>query len=415
MIKIGNAQGFWGDSPGAPQALIDQVPDLDFLTLDYLAEVSLSIMAVQRSKDPSLGYARDFLSVIDAIKGSKVRVVTNAGGLNPRACAEAIKKKAPEMKVGLVTGDDVLDLVEGNYTTANAYIGAEKVVEVLDEGAQVVVTGRVADPSLAVAACAHHFKWSLDEYDKIAGATIAGHLIECGTQVTGGFSTHWLEIPDPAGIGFPVVEVESDGSCTITKPPGTGGRVDIHSVKEQLLYEIGDPANYLSPDATVSFLGLQLEEVGEDRIYLKGALGRPPPLSYKVNATALEGYRAEGMITIYGEQAVRKARRAGEVVIEKVKRAGYALEETLIECLGAGDVVPGCTASDPIETVLRIAVFDSSREGPDRFARELAGLVTSGPQGTTGYASGRPKVRPVYGYTPLQVDRQQVNPTWEVL
>lgn len=450
-LKIGNAQGFWGDSADAPSRLVAGQPDLDYLTLDYLAEVSLSILALQRDRDPSAGYARDFLDVVRSLvpfwkKGSKLRLVTNAGGLNPRGCAEACAAILKEsglrsLKMGMVTGDDVLpalrsgspsdDLVcnletreplskvANSLVTANAYLGADGVAEAIRAGADIILTGRVADPSMAVGPCIAHFGWSPTDYDRIAGATIAGHLIECGAQVCGGISSHWLELPDLANIGFPVVEVAGDGSCVVTKPQGTGGRVTLETVKEQLLYEIGDPGNYLSPDVTVSFLSLELEEMGKDRVWVRGAKGRAPVDSYKVSATYREGYTAQCLLTIFGRNAEEKAKRCGEIVFERVRQAGYELERTSIECLGTGAVVPGVLPHplqpEPMEVVLRLSVADRRREALDRFAKEIFPLVTAGPQGITGYSAGRPNPRAVFGYWPCLIEKSLVRPQVEIL
>jgi len=425
FVRIGNAQGFWGDVIDAPARLVSQQPDLDYLTLDYLAELSLSIMAVQRQHDPQAGYARDFVSVCQSLApiwqaGSKLRVVCNAGGLNPlgcaQACVEALRKTNVKLTIGVVTGDDVLSLMSANtppLITANAYLGAEPIVQALAAGAQIVITGRVADPSLTVAPCIHHFGWSPTDYDRIAGATIAGHLIECGTQVTGGISTDWLNVPDPANMGFPIVEVQDDGSCIVTKPANTGGIVNEQTVKEQLLYEICDPASYLSPDATVSFLNLHVQQEGPNRVRVTGAIGKPPPSQYKVSASYNDGFTAQGMLTIFGQNAVTKAKRCGQIVLQRVRDAGYELERTNIECLGTGACVPGVlppTNPEPIETVLHISVADHRREAVERFAKEMAPLVTSGPQGVTGYATGRPKVHPVFGYSPCLIERTAVKP-----
>jgi len=442
QIKIGNAQAFWGDQPGAAARLVETCPDLDFLTLDYLAEVSLSIMAIQRERKPDAGYARDFLDVVLSLipfweEGAKLKVITNAGGLNPAGCAEAIRKLLDEAgladkKVGIVTGDDVLDKLEtGKNTetgepldtirdqlrTANAYIGAVPVAEALHAGADIVVTGRVADPSLTVGAAMAAFDWQADDWNKLAAATVAGHLIECGTQMTGGFSTDWMDILGQADLGFPVIEMEADGTFVATKPEGTGGQVDLQNVKEQLLYEIGDPGNYLSPDTTVSFLGLHLDEEAKDRIRVTGAVGGPPPDTYKVNATWHEGYRAEGLLVVVGRNAVAKALRAGEVLIERIERKGFEPERTKIEIIGSGDVTEGAMGrrDDLLECVLRVAVFSLEREVAECFAREVAPLITSGPQGVTGYTNGRPKVRPVFGYWPCLIDRDQVKPQVEII
>lgn len=446
ILKIGNAQGFWGDSPSAPLRLLQQEPDLDFLTLDYLAEISLSIMAIQREKDHNLGYAQDFVNVIQSLiplwkAGSKVKVITNAGGLHPggcaRRCAELLQKADCKKKIGVVSGDDLFPLLKQNpenplfrnldtsqslatiqphLMTANAYLGAAPLTEALYRGADIVITGRVADPSLTVAPCMARFGWTETDYNLLAGATVAGHLLECGTQVTGGICTDWLKVPDPAHIGFPFVEISPDGSFIISKPVGTGGWVTMETVKEQLLYEIGDPAHYLSPDATVSFLELSLQKQGKDRIAVQGAKGSKPPSTYKVSATYRDGFRTEGTLAILGPHAAEKAQRCGEILLQKVKEAGYILERTHIECIGAGAIVPGVIQeASTKECLLRVAVADSRQEALECFSREIASLVTSGPQGITGYTSGRPHIRPVFGYWPCLIEREKIKPLVEIL
>ena len=446
-LKIANASGFWGDQPEAACRLVTQQPDLDYLTLDYLAEVSLSIMAITRAKDPAASYARDFVEVVQSLvkfwqEGGRTKVVTNAGGLDPQACAAAVRGELAKaglahLKVAVVSGDDVLARVRGGgpefshletrapvseiadrLVTANSYLGADAIVAALQAGAHIVITGRVADPSLTVGPCCAHFGWRPDDYDRLAGATVAGHLLECGTQACGGFSTDWLEVPGHHDIGFPIAEVSADGSCVLTKPTGTGGAVTVQNVKEQLLYEIGDPGNYLSPDVTVSFLTLRVESAGPDRVRISGARGRPPPATYKVSATYRHGYKAHGMLTVFGDQAVLKARRAGEGILQRLREAGCVYRETLVECLGTGASVGGVVRRVPeeqfIETVLRISVAADTAEPVKRFTREIAPLVTCGPQGVTGYASGRPKVMPVFGYWPCLIARDVVSAKWEL-
>jgi hypothetical protein len=445
MLRIANASGFWGDQPDAAARVLAALPDLDFLTLDYLAEVSLSIMAAQREREPEAGYARDFVGVVASLvplwrAGSRCRIVTNAGGLNPEGCARAVLATLASaglgrMRVAIVTGDDVLhhvrggapltnletgesiDAVRARVATANAYTGAAPIADALRAGADIVITGRTADPSLTVGPCIAHYDWKPDDWNRIAGATIAGHLIECGTQACGGFSTDWLDVPEPENIGYPIVEVSDDGSCVVTKPAGTGGTVSVQTVKEQLLYEIGDPGKYLSPDATVSFLTINVSQEGEHRVRVSGATGRPPPESLKVSATYRDGYKAHGMITIFGHDAVRKARRAGEAVIKRLANAGYTYDRHLIECLGTGASVRGLVSrmSDThlLETVLRISVADPRRDAVERFTKEIAPLVTCGPQGVTGYAHGRPSVVPVFGYWPTVVPRGLVRTAWK--
>jgi hypothetical protein len=274
----------------------------------------------------------------------------------------------------------------------------------------------VADPSLTVGPCLHEFGWSPSAFDCLAGATVAGHLIECGTQVTGGISTDWLDLPEAAHIGFPIVEINSDGSCTVTKPKQAGGCVNLRNVKEQLLYEIGDPSCYLSPDVTVSFLTLQLESEGLDRVSVQGASGRQPSDDLKVSATFRNGYWTQATLTIIGHAAAQKARRVAEIIIERVMDAGFRLEHIKVECLGAGELIPGAARSDAAtEVVLRMAVADSRREAVERFSREFGPMITAGPQGITGYAAGRPKVHPVFGYWPCLIPKADVKAEVQLL
>ncbi|WP_417730481.1 acyclic terpene utilization AtuA family protein [Rosistilla oblonga] len=447
-IRIGNAQAFWGDRSAAAAEMLNLEPELDYLTLDYLAEVSMSILAMQRQLNPELGYARDFVDVIRSLApywaaGGSCRVLANAGGLNPAACADACRKAleqagCPSLRIGIVRGDDVVDELRsaaaaeefkklddgeslaGNVdriVTANAYLGARPIADALAVGAQIVITGRVADPSLVVAACLHHFGWQESELDRLAGATVAGHLIECGTQVTGGISTDWLNVPDPANIGFPIVEVDDSGNCIVCKPHGTGGRVTTATVREQLVYEIGDPRDYRSPDVCVSFDSLCVEDLGSNRVRVSGAVGHPSPERYKVSATLRDGYRSAGTLVIVGRDAVHKAKRCGEMVLERVCEAGFQIRDSVIECLGsgacAGNVLCQDSDGDPDvfgEVVLRIAIESETQAVAERFARELMPLITAGPQGTTGYAEGRPRVRPVIRYWPCLIDRDRVTP-----
>lgn len=450
-VRIGNAHGFWGDRIDAAAELVAAEPDLDFVTLDFLAEVSMSLLAIDRSRDPQTGWPRDIVEVMRSLApywrgGGGCRLITNAGGLNPAACAHACQHALGEAgcndrRVAIVSGDDVLDQlrmesadeqlfrnldtgeplasVRDRLVTANAYLGAQAVAQAIADGADIVITGRLADPSLVVAACASFHNWSLDDWDRIAGATVAGHLIECGTQVTGGIATDWLSMPHVDRIGFPIVEVAQDGSAIITKPRGSGGRVCEQTVKEQLVYEIGDPTAYLSPDATVSFLSLCVREESPDRVAVSGARGGPPPPTYKVSATYQDGYRAEGELTIYGADAVRKAKLAGASVLERLRGDGVTLRESIVECLGAGACHPAgidpALAAQLRETVLRIAVADDSRDAVERFSREMMPLITAGPPGTTGYTRGRPRVWPAFRYWPCLIERECVSAKVEML
>jgi len=438
---IGNAQGFWGDQADAPARLLEQFPKLDYLTLDYLAEVSLSILALQRHRDADLGYARDFIEVVRSLAphwhaGHPVRVVCNAGGLNPVACAQAAIAALQaaglgHKRVAVVTGDDVLPVLKAYpretlfrhleskrplvdvahcLFTANAYIGASGIAQALDLGADIVISGRAADPSLAVGICVHAFGWRLDDYPRLAAATVAGHLLECGAQATGGIATDWLDLPDPAHIGYPVIEMTEDGAFSLTKGPGTGGEVSLRTVKEQLLYELGDPAHYLSPDCEVDFTSLRLSEEGPDRVWVSGCTGGPPPPTYKVSATCRDGFSASGMLTIFGRDAVAKARRCGEIIFKRLRQAGHTYARQQVELLGANAAALGILETPALmETVLRVSVADPNYEAVERFTREIAPLITTGPQGTTGYASGRPRVQPVFAYWPCLIERGRVN------
>lgn len=448
-IRIANVQAFWGDYPQAASDMLRLEPDIDFLTLDYLAEVSMSILAKQQSRNPELGYPRDFLHVVQALaaawkSGSGVKVIANAGGLAPQQCAlecAAILRDegCTGRKIGVVSGDSVLPILNAatgdedhfrnldtgsplsqrgqDLVTANAYVGAASIVEALNAGCDLVITGRVADPSMVVAPCVFAHGWSLDDFDRLAGATVAGHLIECGTQVTGGISTDWLEIEDPAEIGYPIIEVDSNGDCVVTKPENSSGRVNIQTVKEQLLYELGDPDRYLSPDCTVSFLSLSVEDLGNDRVSVQGASGTAPPPTLKVSATQHVGYHASGMLVIVGDNAVAKARRSGELVLKRLKSQGFEPQESRIECLGAGAAVPlkHLQRDDLSEVVLRVSVADPDREVVSRFASQWTALVCCGAQGTTGYAGGRPRVSETYGYWPCLIDSDRVKMSVEVI
>lgn len=427
-LKIGNAQAFWGDSPDAARLLLEQMPDLDFLTLDYLAELSLSIMAIQMERSPDLGYAHDFLQVLKDLLplingGMKTKIVTNAGGLNPAGLAhsalELLKNELKRpLKIGIVGGDSVLDeFKQVDLVTANAYLGAAEIADLLNQGADIVITGRVTDPSLTLGCALHRFGWELNDYDKLAQATLAGHIIECGRQVTGGIATDWLELSDKVNIPFPIVEIAEDASFVVTKPPKTGGGVTRRTVTEQILYEIGDPKRYLSPDVTCDFSSVHLEEEGKNRIAVMGAKGSPPPNQLKVSATYRDGYRAEGALVVYGVHAAAKAAAAGEALLKRLHALGCTYDKTRIERLGMGDSVPHEAEEecDGIECVLRVAVKSSDRISVERFCKEIASLVTSGPQGICGYTSGRPKVRPVFGFRPLEIEREKVHVTAEML
>jgi hypothetical protein len=438
-LKVGNGAGFWGDNLDAPY-LLARDGRLDVLTLEYLAELTMAILSHLRSRDKNAGYVTDFPELVERLapilnEREALRIVTNAGGLNPPSCASrcgAILLGAgmPELPLGMVAGDDVrervpewtsqgIDLshletgepissVVNRLVAANVYFGARLITQALAGGARIVLTGRVADASLTLGPAIARFGWAFDDWAALAGASVAGHLIECGAQATGGLWHRWDQVADPASIGYPIAEIAPDGSCVIAKPDRTGGLVSVETVTEQLLYEIDDPACYRTPDVDVDFTGLQIAQDGPDRVTVRGARGRAPSDKLKMVAVYRDGWTASGMLAVVGRNAEAKARAAGELILERVRRSGTSLADSLVECLGAGDVAPGVLrpAEPPYEVALRVTVRDPERASVERFCRELAPLVTAGPPGIVGYASGRPSARPAFGYWPALVPRE---------
>jgi hypothetical protein len=438
-LSVGNGAGFWGDNLDAPY-LLARDGKLDVLTLEYLAELTMAILSHLRSRDKNAGYVTDLPELLERlaailVEKERLRIVTNAGGLNPTSCSVRcgeilLEAGMPELPIGMVSGDDALDrvpnwveqgidlahletgesisTVASRLVAANVYFGARPIADALAGGARIVVTGRVADASLTLGPAVARFGWKWDDWAALAGASVAGHLIECGAQATGGLWHQWDQLGDPAGIGYPIAEIDSDGSCVIAKPDQTGGLVNVETVTEQLLYEIDDPACYRTPDVNVDFTGLEITHAGPDRVAVRGARGRTPSEKLKMVAIYRDGWTASGMVAVVGRNAESKARNAGELVLERVRRSGTPLEHSLVECLGAGDVAPGVLrpAEPPYEVVLRVTVRDPERASVERFCRELAPLVTAGPPGIVGYASGRPAARPAFGYWPAVVPRE---------
>ena len=442
MIRIADGQGFWGDWLEAPVRLIEQGP-IDYLTLDYLAEVTMSILQKQRQADPALGYARDFPPLIGRIAkpmlDRNVRVIANAGGVNPIACAEAVRKAAPGIKVAIVLGDDVLDRVDeflakgyemrnldtcaplatirNRILSANAYTGAFPLAEALATGAHVILAGRAADPALALAPMIHEFGWGETDWNKLAAGTVAGHIIECGTQTTGGnCQVDWQNIPDLANIGYPIVEADTDGTFVVTKHPGTGGRVHSDIVKEQLLYELGDPKDFIAPDCTADFTTIHLDDIGPDRVRVSGIQGRERPANLKLSISYANGWKSIGTLVFSWPQALEKAEAADRIVRSRLKALGLQFDEIHTEFFGANACHGAIAAlSDPPEVQLRIGVRSSNRKAVDRFTRELIPLVLSGPPGGTGYGEGRPPVREIVSYWPALVPREEIKSSIEVL
>jgi hypothetical protein len=440
-IRIGNGCGFWGDNLDAPIELA-RAGHLDYLTLEYLAELTMSILALLKQRDPEAGYATDFIDVLKRLtpllpNQPNLKIVTNAGGMNPRACArqaQAVLAQAglAGRKIGVVLGDDLMPrldqlLAEGHHFTnldsgaaietirdkivsANAYLGSQPIVEALRGGASIVITGRVADACLTVGPAVHEFGWPLADWNRLSSATVAGHLIECGAQATGGLWEHWQNVPDFANVGYPIADMAPDGSFVITKPTGSGGVVNYQTVTGQLLYEVNDPAAYYTPDVVADFTSIAVHEIGQDRVQITGAQGKPAPDQLKVSIAYRDGYMCSGMLAVSGGDAVGKAKLAGQMILDRVKRAGYSFARSNIETIGAGAVVPmsgglGCL---PPEVMLRVTVHDANKAALERFSKEFAPLVTAGPPGTTGYTTGRPQVRQVFAYWPALVDRRAV-------
>ncbi|MCS7023357.1 MAG: DUF1446 domain-containing protein [Bryobacteraceae bacterium] len=443
MIRIANGQGFWGDWLEAPVRLLEQGP-VDYLALDYLAEITMSIVQKQKQQDPRLGYARDFPPLIGRIakriRERGVKVVANAGGVNPIACAEEVRRLAPGLKVAVVLGDDLyprlddllarghelrnmetnqpLTAIRNRILSANAYIGAFPVAEALSTGADVVIAGRCTDTALTLAPMIHAFGWQPDQFDLLAAGTVAGHIIECGAQCTGGnCQVDWMSIPDLANIGYPIVEAEANGVFQVTKHKGTGGRVTADVIKEQLLYELGDPEKYLTPDCCADFTSIQLQDLGEDRVRVYGVRGGPPPEQLKVSISYAWGFKAVGTLVYSWPQALKKAQAADRIVRERLAQLGLTFDEIYTEYLGY-NACHGPAAqpvADPAEVQLRIGVRAPDRNAVDRFTRELIPLVLSGPPTATGFGDGRPPVREVVAYWPALLARDEVKTSVEVL
>ena len=426
VVRIGGGSGFWGDSSvGAPQLVNGAA--IDYLVFDYLAELTMAILANARGKNPALGYATDFVdvamkSVLSEVARRGIKVVTNAGGINPQGCADALAKLAQEMgvtlKIAVVEGDDVSglipelreagqkDMFSGSplperILSANAYLGALPVAQALAAGADVVITGRCVDSAVTLGALIHEFGWSKTDYDMLAAGSLAGHIIECGCQATGGLHTDWELIPDWANIGYPVLECHADGSFVVTKPEGTGGKVLAAAVAEQLLYEIGDPGAYILPDVVCDFREVRITQEGENRVAVSGARGMPPTDSYKVSATYMDGYRCNGTMVIIGIDAVAKAQRTGEAIIERTRalfrKAGLPdYSATHVEVIGAETMYgPHSRARDAREVMMRVAVNHPMKQALEIFAREIAPAGTSWSPGTTGPALARPSASPL--------------------
>jgi hypothetical protein len=442
IVRVGAGQGFWGDWLEAPRRQVEGGP-LDYLMLDYLAEVTMSILQKQKERDPAMGYARDFVgamdSVMPAVAHRGVKVIANAGGVNPPACADAVRAVAgrqglsEKVRIGVVTGDDLLprldeliasghplenmetgeplSTIRDRVLSANAYIGSGPIVEALAKGANVVITGRSTDTALTMAPLRYEFGWSPKDYDLMAAGIIAGHIIECGAQCSGGNCLYdWKNIPDLANVGYPIVEAKADGTFVVTKHPNTGGRVSVQSVTEQLVYEMGDPRSYITPDVVADFTTIHLEPDGDNRVKVFGIKGRPETDKLKVSIAYRAGFKAVGTLVYGWPDALEKAKVADRVLRERLKNLGLNFDQVMTEFVGVssthgplvGDV------GDVPEVQLRIGVRGPDRAAVERFTREIAPLVLNGPPSVTGFAGGRPKVEEIVAYWPALVDKRVV-------
>lgn len=468
LVRVASGQGFWGDSLEAPREQVEGGP-VDYLMLDYLAEVTMSILQKQKERDLSLGYARDFIGAIDsvlpAIIERGVKVVANAGGVNPPACAAAVRELAESrgasegLSIAVVTGDDLLgrldelidsghqlanmdtgeplEIIRDRVLSANAYIGSTPIVEGLRQGANIVITGRSTDTALTMAPLRHEFGWGVADWNRLAAGIVAGHIIECGAQCSGGNCLYeWRSIPDLANVGYPIAEARPNGTFVITKHPGTGGRVSVPSVTEQLVYEMGDPREYITPDVIADFTSIRLRDAGDNRVEVFGITGRPPTDKLKVSIAYRAGFKAVGSLVYAWPDALEKAELADRVLRERLDRLGLRFDQILTEYVGASaahgplvardeaansaEAAEAATANDANagaqrarsreipEVQLRIGVRGEDKAAIERFTREIAPLVLNGPPSVTGFAGGRPKVEEIVAYWPALVDKSVV-------
>ena len=446
IIRIGNGQGFWGDSIDAPVRLAKDGP-LDYLTLDYLAEVTLSIMQRQKLKNPNTGYARDFLDLVERIlpeiSDKGVKVITNAGGVNPQSCRSELiqlaKNSGKEIKIGVIQGDDIFptlaelrkkgvsfenmdtgadfDSIMDKVYSANVYINSSTISEALDKGAQIVLAGRVSDPGLALGPCIYEFGWKDQDYDLLAAGTLAGHITECGAQCTGGNYSRWQDVPNLADVGYPIIEMQPSGEFCITKHKNSGGLISRETIGEQVLYEMGDPNHYISPDVCVDFTSFNINDLGGNKVSISNVAGLPPTDSYKVSISYFAGYKASGQLTVSGPNAYEKAQLTAEIIWKRLKNTGVTFEDTSTEYLGLSSCHGEINAfpSQINEVVLRLGVKDSDKNKVNRFGKELAPVITSGPPGITGFSGGRPKAQEIIAYWPALIPKALVHTSVDVV
>ncbi len=448
-IRIASGQGFWGDLIEAP---VQQVTkgQVDYLVMDYLAEVTMSILQKQKNKNPKLGYARDIPDLMRRIlpvcKEKNIKIITNGGGVNPRACADAVLEVAKELgisglKIGIVLGDDIKDKLDeliqsGNelknmesgepistvrekILSANVYFGAMPIVEALRKGADIVITGRTTDTGLTLAPMIYEFNWSEKDYDLMSAGTIAGHILECGAQSTGGnFLGDWQSVDNMAEIGFPIAEAYPNGEFIITKHENLGGKVSFETVAEQLLYEIGDPEVYITPDCVADFTSIKLEEVGKNRVRVYGIKGKPATDFYKVSCSYSSGYSASGGLTYSWPDALTKAKAADKILRKRLENLNLRFTEIRTEFVGYnschGPLSKQLNEDDINEIMLRVAVRSDDYKSVERFGKEIAPLILTGPPAVTGFAGGRPKPSEVVAYWPALLIKTFATPYVEI-
>ncbi len=442
-IRIASGQGYWGDWQEAPLLQVSSGP-IDYLVMDYLAEIPMSILHKQTTRNPELGYAKDFVplmkNLLPDLVEKNITVIANAGGVNPIACVKVIREIADNMgykdlKIAAVYGDEITDqldsLIKKGYPlknmdtgvdlseildrvcSANVYFGAEPVVEALKKGAQIVVCGRVTDTGITLAPMIHEFGWSFDDWDKLAAGIVGGHINECGAQSTGGnFLAGWEEVPDMDLIGFPIIEASPDGHLVVTKHGSLGGLVVERSIKEQLVYELGDPKEYITPDVTVDFTSIQLETVGKNRVSVKNIKGIKATDQYKISISYYDGYTCTGGLTYVWPDALKKAKKADEILRKRLDRLGLEFDEIHTEYIGynAGHGALSPDLNEPNEVIISIGARGKDRAAIERFSREIIPLVLTGPPSVTGFGGGRPRVREIFAFWPALLTMHVVTP-----
>jgi len=440
-IRIASGQGFWGDLLTAPLMQVSK-GDIDYLMLDYLAEVTMSILQKQKLKNPALGYAKDLVQtcedVLPFIASKGIKLITNGGGVNPEGARDAVFAVAKKLgikglKIGVVMGDNILMHIDGLIAdghamnnmesgqpisevkdvllSANVYFGAKPIVEALQAGADIVITGRTTDTGLTLAPMIHEFGWSFDDWDKLASGTVAGHINECGAQASGGnFLGDWESLPDMANIGFPIIEAYPDGSFIVTKHNGTGGAVTRETVSEQLMYEIGDPSEYITPDCIADFTSIHLEDLGNDKVKVYGVKGKQATPYFKVSASYEDGYVAFSSLTYSAPDAYKKAKAADTILRKRLEQLSLTFDEIRTEFIGMNACHgPIAQSIEPNEVMMRIGVRSQDYNAVERFGKEIAPLILTGPPSVTGFAGGRPKPSSVVAYFPALLSKDTVN------